>query len=290
MSAPVHGSGRISDAIFVDEIGIEIGIHGDYRLKTAYQPIFRRDGGLLLPVAVEGLAIPFRQGRMVPTSALLNDETSEQRSFFETLCRTLNLRNHRNIGLPSLELFFNCDPVVDGDSQRWPGALDSLAHRLGEIELDPAMLICVITEASSLDHAVLLEQVREMRRLGMRIAVDDFGSGQSSFERIGLIKPDIVKIDRAWFGRLCEEDGTARLFDPIAATFRQLGAQVLVGGIETAAQLRVAVDGGADLLQGLLLAPPALAGTVFDAAPVLIEGLLSQPHKVVPLPGMHQAG
>lgn len=290
MSAPVHGPASVSDAIFMDEIGIEIGIHGDYRLKTAYQPIFRRDGGMLRPVAVEGLAVPFRQGRMVPTSTLFNDELSEERSFLETLCRTLNLRNHRNIGLPWLELFFSCDPVTDSDPQRWPGALDSLAHRLREIELDPAKLICVITEAASLDHAVLQEQVSEMRRLGIRIAIDDFGSGQSSFERIGLIRPDIVKIDRAWFGRLCEEDGTARLFDPIAAAFRHLGAQVFVGGIETAAQLRVAVDGGADLLQGLLLAPPALSGTIFDEAPVPVEELFARPHKVVPLPGKHQLG
>ena len=46
-------------AIFVDEIGIEIGIVGEYRLRASYQPIFARAGDLLSAVAVDGSTMPF---------------------------------------------------------------------------------------------------------------------------------------------------------------------------------------------------------------------------------------
>jgi len=47
-----------AEAIFADEIGIEYGIHGDFRLKTAYQPIFAPRGNWLTAVAVEALVEP----------------------------------------------------------------------------------------------------------------------------------------------------------------------------------------------------------------------------------------
>jgi len=177
---------------------------------------------------------------------------------------------------------------VNFDLEKSLGEMHVMARQLQEIELDPTLLICEITEAAALDQETLLELMSEMRRHGIRIAVDDFGSGHSTFERVGLFKPDIVKIDGAWFRRLCEDESTARLFGPIAATFRHLGSKVLVEGIETAAQLRVAVEGKVDLLQGFLLARPALAGTIFEEAPVPMDRLFDAEAKIVPLFGKHQ--
>lgn len=288
MNASVSRPASVGDAIFMDEIGIEIGILGDYRLKCAYQPIFRRDGGLLRPVAVEGSLVAFLDGERVDWSSFVGDVSRADRSFVDRLGRTLYLRNHRNIGVPELDLLFTCDPIPDGDADRWPGPMELLAGRLDQIELDPARLVCEITDSVWLDREALLDLASGMRRHGMRIAVGDFGSGHATLERIGLVKPDIVTIDETWFRRLCEDEGTVRLFGPIAATFRQLGSKVLVGGIETAAQLRVALDGGADLVQGSLLAAPALAGTVLDEAPVRVEKALNTGGKVVPLFGKHK--
>ena len=61
------------------------------------------------------------------------------------------------------------------------------------------------------------------------------------------------------------------------------GARVLVEGIEQARHLRVALDGGVDLLQGFHLARPALAGTIFNEEPLSIDVLLGADNKVVPL-------
>jgi len=60
---------------------------------------------------------------------------------------------------------------------------------------------------------------------------------------------------------------------------------VLVEGIEQPAQLGVALEAGADLLQGLLLARPVLTGTLFSAEPLEINELLRPAAKVIPLFG-----
>ncbi|BCH23794.1 diguanylate phosphodiesterase [Mesorhizobium sp. L-8-10] len=285
MNAQASRPVSVNDAIVTDEIGIEFGVMGDYRLKCAYQPIFRRDAAHLRPVAVEGTQIAFLEGERAEWPSFMADVSRADRSFVDRLGRTLSLRNHRNIGLPEMDLLFTSDPIPDGDVDRWPGPMALLPGRLEEIDLDPARLICEINDAVWLDREALLDLATGLRRAGLRIAVGDFGSGHATLERIGLVKPDIVTIDEAWFHRLCEDEGTVRLFGPIAATFRQLGSQVLVSGIETPAQLRIALDGGADLLQGPLLSTPALAGSTFDETPLLIEKLLRTSGKVVPLFG-----
>jgi EAL domain-containing protein (putative c-di-GMP-specific phosphodiesterase class I) len=60
---------------------------------------------------------------------------------------------------------------------------------------------------------------------------------------------------------------------------------VLVEGIEQSNHLRVALDGGVDLLQGYHLARPALAGTIFNEEPMPIDLMLGMESKVVPLFG-----
>lgn len=283
MSASVDPSTAVADAIFVDEVGIEIGLFGDYRLKSAYQPIYRRDGAELRPVAIEGKVAPFLEGEAVAALDFLGKVPRGERLFVESLCNALHLRNHHNVGLPWLELFVSYNPRGD---KEFPREMAALAGILAEIELDPSLVVCEISHAASLGQQKLLGLASEIRRYGMRVAIGDFSHSPEG--QLGAFRPDIVKIDGAWFRRLCEDDGTARLFAPVAATFRELGAQIFVGGIETVTQLRVAIGGQADLLQGRLLALPALAGTIVEEEPLSLDRLLDTPDEVVPFFGKRQ--
>ncbi len=273
------------DAIFVDEIGIETGIHGDFRLKSTYQPIFRRELSTLRPAAVEGHMAAFVDGIEVPPGRPLEDADPSDRLFVKGMCRELHLRNHHNIGVADLDLFVRYDPGASRDPKAVARDVAGLARRLGEIELDPRLVVCALGETGELDLSALLVLVGEMHRHGLRVALDDFGGGDATFERIGLLRPDIVKTDGAWFRRLCASQPTSKLFCSIAETIRGFGATVLVDGVETPAQLRVALDARAEFLQGCLLARPALAGTIFDPTPLDIAGLLQADAKVVSLFG-----
>jgi EAL domain-containing protein (putative c-di-GMP-specific phosphodiesterase class I) len=274
----------VGEAILADEVGIQYGIYGAFRLRSAYQPIFAPRGRFLDAVAVEGLVEPHRAGRPVAPRAFFEGVPAQDCLFVETMCRMLHLRNFCNIGVDGLDLFFNYNPLINDHLGRALAEIRLMTRHLGELGLHPGMLVCEITEQEA-DDKLLVSLVREMRRDGIRIAIDDFGTGHSTEERVALLRPDIVKIDGTWFAEFCRHAAAERFFRPLVATLHDHGAKVLVEGIEQSVHLRVALDGGADFLQGFHLGRPALAGTVFDEEPQSIDGLLGMDNKVVPLFG-----
>jgi EAL domain-containing protein (putative c-di-GMP-specific phosphodiesterase class I) len=279
---------NVGDAIFADEVGIEYGIIGDYRLRSAYQPIFEPRDGKLVPVAVEALVEPHLAGKPVAPSVFFERLAPQDRLYGETMCRVLHLRNFRNLGVNGLDLFFNYNPKINDVAKRALAQIRLMAMHLDEIELEPGMLVCEITEQAAPDEAVLVKLVREMRRNGIRVAVDDFGAGHSTAERMMMVEPDIVKLDGAWFAQLCRNAEAEKLFSPLVATLHARGVKVLVEGIETPHHLRIALEGGVDLLQGFHLARPALAGSFFDEGPLAIEPLAGAPAKVLPFHAIYQ--
>lgn len=285
MSRPQGRRRDVLDAVFCDEIGIEYGVYGDFRLRTAYQPIFAPRGPLLHPVAVEGLVEIHCNGVPVSPITFFAAAAPADRAFLEAMCRALHLRNFPNIGVDGLDLFLNYDPAAEVDPRRALAEIRLMKRRLGAFGLTPGMLVCEITEQAAPNDAFLLALVREMRRGGMRVAVDDFGAGHSTEARVGLLGPDIVKIDGAWFAKLCRHAETRTLFKPLVSALHARGPRVLVEGIENAEHLRVALAGGADLMQGFLLGRPALAGSIFDERPLLVEDLLRPGGDILPLFG-----
>lgn len=275
---------NVGDAIFTDEVGIVYGVHGDFRLRSAYQPIFAPRGRALHAVAVEALIEPHRAGQPTAPRTFFEGVAAADRLFVETMCRVLHLRNFGNIGVDGLDLFFNYNPLVNDHAGRALAEIRMMSRHLGELGLAPAMLVCEITEQAA-DDALLARLAREMRRDGIRIAIDDFGTGHSTEERVSLLKPDIVKIDGGWFAEFCRHAAAERFFRPLVSSLHDRGAKVLVEGIEQPAHLRVALEGGVDLLQGFLLARPALAGTIFEEKPLSVDALLGRDSKVIPLFG-----
>lgn len=275
----------VAQAIRADEIGLEYGLYGAYRLRSACQPIYARRDDMLVPVAVEALLQPQRDGADLPPQAFYGVVRDKDRLFVESLSRALHIRNYPFVGLGRVDLFVNYDPLVNDHLGRALAEIRLMARHLGDYGLDAPMLVCEITEQAAADDDVLLATVREMRRNGFRIAVDDFGTGHSTEARVRLLQPDIVKIDGGWFAELCRHAAAEKLFRPLLSLLHDLGTEVLVEGIEQPAQLRVALDAGADLLQGFLMARPALTGTLLPAEPLPVESLVRPSAKVIPLFG-----
>lgn len=143
----------------------------------------------------------------------------------------------------------------------------------------------MVSEAAAQDRAVLSGLATELRRHGFGIAIGDFGAGNWVEEQVDILWPDIVRIDGAWFRKICREATTVRLFEAVMSRLREGAAKVLVSGIEDQAQFGVALAAGADFFQGSHLVPPALVGTVFNEIPVGIAGKRGETQKIIPLFG-----
>ncbi|MET3660965.1 EAL domain-containing protein [Aquamicrobium ahrensii] len=263
----------VTDAIFADEIGVEYAIHDEFRLRSAYQPIFTPRGDLLRMVAVEAVVEAHRKGGSVCPAVFLDTIDPDERSYIGALCRTLHVRNFRNLGLRNASLFFGFDSDIDTRD----GAISELRQmsgRLEELDLHPGLVMCQIDVRHGDDAAPPGEMVREMRASGLGVVLTGFGVAEGGEALLNLVRPDVVRVDGPLFALLCSYPAAGRLFGRLVTMLKTGGTQVLVEGIATPRQLQVAVEAGADLLQGVLLSKPLPAGAFFDQGPLVTGALL----------------
>jgi len=146
-----------------------------------------------------------------------------------------------------------------------PGFCADLAELLQAEGFPPEALCLEVTESMFADIAVSLA-LAEVRKSGVRVAIDDFGMGYSSLSYLRRLPVDIVKLDRSF---LADVDGEARSADFVGAVIavaHAVGLSVVVEGIETQAQLDIASAAGADLVQGFLVGQPLSASAAAELA------------------------
>ncbi len=121
----------------------------------------------------------------------------------------------------------------------------------------PARCVLVeITESAVLEHGdITLENLRGLRRAGVRIGLDDFGTGFSSLSHLRTLPIDVVKIDRTFVAEL-DQEATRAVTSSILELSSALGLEVIVEGIESAEQLRAVERLGGSWAQGFYFHRP----------------------------------
>lgn len=109
-------------------------------------------------------------------------------------------------------------------------------------------------------HSVL----KEIRRRGISLAIDDLGAGYSNLKYIADLAPEVVKLDRELVANLSRETRLHTLVTAIVALCEQLGAKVVAEGVETLEELQAVMDTGAHYGQGFLIARPAFPAPAVD--------------------------
>ena len=235
------------------------GRHEEWRFRSVFQPVYalEADGATRL-WSVEALARVTDSfgGQLIPT-VLFAAETSPRRSvFLDRQLRCLHLLNFllQHPG-PDLILSLNVNAQHLVNVSEAHGQF--FAEVLQQLNI-PASRICLeVVEDAVSDPLRLLEAVQRYRSLGFRIALDDFGQGASNLERVWLLEPDYVKLDKVLMRhalmRPSVRDKLAKLVDIL-----HLHDALVVGeGIESAMQLDIARAAGCDFVQGFHLARPA---------------------------------
>jgi EAL domain-containing protein (putative c-di-GMP-specific phosphodiesterase class I) len=101
---------------------------------------------------------------------------------------------------------------------------------------------------------VNLERFRELKALGVRLAIDDFGMGYSSLSYLHRFPIDILKIDRAFVSRMTEQNGGPELARAVVMLGTTLGLETVAEGIENEDQVAYLLDLGCVAGQGFLFA------------------------------------
>lgn len=140
-----------------------------------------------------------------------------------------------------------------------------ISNLLEKTGFDPDKLCLEITEtALSTDTHRVQRQLHELTRLGVRLAIDDFGVGYSSLLELRDYPIAEVKIDRAFIKDIATNPHSRDIVSAVVDISRSIGAQVVAEGIENQLQFDHVADLGCDRAQGFFLCEPMAATTFPD--------------------------
>ncbi|SDF58250.1 PAS domain S-box-containing protein/diguanylate cyclase (GGDEF) domain-containing protein [Blastococcus fimeti] len=152
---------------------------------------------------------------------------------------------------------------------------------LEDSRLSPARLLVEITESVLLDDAHVIEDLGVLRRIGVRIAVDDFGTGWSSLAYLVGMPVDVLKMDQYFLAGVEHDPSRRAMCRAVLQLGTSLGLPVIVEGVTTPATLALLRDMGHRYLQGFLLSRP-LEADALAAGVQLAAGALRGPEVVAP--------
>jgi diguanylate cyclase (GGDEF)-like protein len=136
-----------------------------------------------------------------------------------------------------------------------------IAEILATTGLAPSRLELEITETVIMaDTGNALRLMNELKALGVRIAMDDFGTGHSSLGYLRKFPFDKIKIDRSFISDGDDEPEAETIVQTIIAMGRGLGLTITAEGVETPRQMAMLRSHGCTYVQGYLLARPCSAG------------------------------
>lgn len=164
-------------------------------------------------------------------------------------------------GLELLGGFVSINASPDVDIATELGSVLDTAH------LEPSAIVVEITEQAAVeDYTALTTALDQLRRRGVRLAVDDVGGGFACLTHVHRLLPDILKIDRYLVAGVQRDRTRRSMVSALVRIADDTGARVIAEGIEEPAERACLQDLGIHLGQGFLLGEPALVGPPGEAA------------------------
>ncbi len=227
-------------------------------LHVFYQPVFELpsqrvvgvealvrwlhpDRGMVLPM--DFIPVAEDTGLIVPLGRwVLNEACAQVRRWQQEI-----------VGLDDLNAAVNISPRQLEDSAIVRDVQDALAAS----GLKPDKLVLEITESILMrDVDAAAARLEELSALGVKLAVDDFGTGQSSLAQLRRFPVDILKVDKSFVDNIDQDDMANNLLTVVAKLGESLGLDVVAEGVESAAQASIIQRLGHLFVQGYLYSRP----------------------------------
>ena len=253
---------RAIDQAVERRVKIEHELRGAWErgeLSLAYQPVFRvADGALVGAEALLRWQHP-QQGLISPSVFI---DVAEQSGLIDTIgpqvlraaCRDAVLwRKARASNTEPLFVSVNVSPrqLRNGD------LVGSVVDALEVTGLPPNQLHIELTETTVIgDEAHAITLLGELRFMGVKVWLDDFGTGFSGLSHLRRVPVDGVKIDRSFVADIPRDPDDVALTTAIIAMAHSLNIVVVAEGVEKQEQFALLRDRGCDLAQGYWLGHP----------------------------------
>ncbi|MDG2412001.1 MAG: EAL domain-containing protein [Halioglobus sp.] len=240
-------------------------------LKLHYQPII--DTNTHVITGVEGLVRWMPEGQEpVPTETLI--QIAEESGLIIQLgewvineaCR--QFREWQGIGLNPPRIAIN----ISTEQFKRTNVAESVAASLKTHNLEAKHLEIEITEGAMMaDETQTLATLEKLRKMGVSISLDDFGTGFSSLSYVNRFPIDTLKVDRSFISCVEYEKGSRAIATAVIALAHQLNLKVVGEGVENSAQEKFLFDNGCHEMQGYFYSKPLSPG---ELSSILVRGKL----------------
>jgi diguanylate cyclase (GGDEF)-like protein len=263
LQAKSFGKDQLSVPRFGDELSsfktesekrllIMKALHGGW-IAPYFQPIMDIRGETIL--GYEVLTRIIAPDRVISAAEFI--EVAEDMGVIGRIdCRLMELafkrvREHGYLG----NLFLNVSPVA----LLADGFMPEVRNIMNKYGIDPTTIVIEITERKTVKNTNMVERfVQEIKREGFRFAIDDFGSGYSSYQYLKTFSIDYLKIDGEFIRRM-NEDGPMEkaVVASISALASKLGIQTIAEYVESERILKEVRAVGIDYAQGYHIRVPS---------------------------------
>ncbi len=171
---------------------------------------------------------------------------------FKQVCISLNEQKKQGIPCVKISVNFSRKHISDKNFvNKLCDVVDSysIEHNLIQIEITESALVNSTTEQ-------IETFINLIRKEGFQVAIDDFGSGLSSFSMVKDVSVDTLKIDRSLLSKNCEDEKERIVLESIINFAHRLNLTTVAEGVETEEQLGFLRTCGCKLIQGYLFAKP----------------------------------
>lgn len=242
----------------VKQAALDRAIDDKESLVLFYQPIHTIDGSRI--IAAEALLRQRRESGEIREAGVISEAAEEapRALLFEIDSWTTGMAyraaaSWQSNGAPEVHLNVNLSPREFQEGNVIP----RLTQLITGCGVDPRRINLEITETSYIDKPEeTVDIVRELKKTGINIWLDDFGTGHSSLAHLHRFPIDGLKIPKPYVDDVLSDIKSAAIVRTLISLAHELGIEVIAEGVEKREQLEFLAGAGCDYIQGFLFNKP----------------------------------
>lgn len=225
----------------------------DEKIRLEYQPQVNALDGVIGVEALLRWTHDYYGPVAPPIAVALAEETGLIHDLGKWIIKTAceQLKTWNNDGLNDLVMSINITPVQLDDRSLKNG----IRQILKETGLNPRQIELEITEQAALGGFIRIERLHELKSLGLRLAMDDFGMGHGSLLYLKEFNLDTIKIDGALVRDVLTNDKCGEIINAIIKLSQSMGIRVIAEYVENEEQRNTLFELGCYDYQGFLYSP-----------------------------------